>query len=266
MTKTLWALSDIHVSYPENKALISEFVPASDDDWMIIAGDVSENFDEVEEALSLFTSRFAKVIFTPGNHDLWVSDEGAADELRGVARYEKLVEIARRCGAFTPEDEYQVWESDEGPVTVAPVFVQYDYSFRPRDGADEIPLRDELRLPTDPYASMPEWCNARVANTEPRLAEAAATGNQLVLVNHYPTVQAPVDAVRLQGIAPWCGTEQTADWHQRFNARAMVYGHLHIPAHRVIDGTEFFEVSVGRPDEWGTRETRPAPVKILGGA
>ncbi|MBO0841163.1 MAG: metallophosphoesterase, partial [Sciscionella sp.] len=50
--------------------------------------------------------------------------------------------------------------------------------------------------------------------------------------------------------AQWCGTESTADWHTRFNAVAVVYGHLHIPRSTTYAGVRFEEVSMGYPREW----------------
>ena len=50
--------------------------------------------------------------------------------------------------------------------------------------------------------------------------------------------------------AQWCGTERTADWHLRYRAAAVVYGHLHIPRTTWYDGVRFEEVSLGYPREW----------------
>ena len=49
--------------------------------------------------------------------------------------------------------------------------------------------------------------------------------------------------------AQWCGTERTADWHVRYRAVAVVYGHLHIPRTTWYDGVPFREVSLGYPRE-----------------
>ncbi len=57
--------------------------------------------------------------------------------------------------------------------------------------------------------------------------------------------------------AQWCGTEQTADWHRRFRARTVVYGHLHIPRTMVQDGVRFEEVSLGYPYEQDRHPERP---------
>ena len=78
--------------------------------------------------LASLASRFATVIWTPGNHELWTLPADPV-ALRGVARYEALLKVCRRFGVLTPEDDFPVWDGPGGPVTVAPLFTLYDYSF-----------------------------------------------------------------------------------------------------------------------------------------
>jgi hypothetical protein len=64
--------------------------------------------------------------------------------------------------------------------------------------------------------------------------------------------------------AQWCGTVRTADWHRRFRAAAVVYGHLHIPRTTWHDGVRFEEVSLGYPRERRHRRGRGfTPRRIL---
>src|SRR4051812_218505 len=124
----LVAVSDLHVSYPENRKIVEGLKAGSPADWLIVAGDVGDRLAEIEWALGLLAERFARVIWAPGNHELWSRDD---DAVRGVARYEQLIALCRRLGVLTPEDPYAVWEGQGGPVRVAPLFLLYDYSFRP---------------------------------------------------------------------------------------------------------------------------------------
>ena len=73
---------------------------------------------------------------------------------------------------------------------------------------------------------MADWCRARVALTEARLA---AVDGPMVLASHWPLIPAPLAKLRHPAYAPWCGTTLTADWHTRYPVLAAVYGHLHIP-------------------------------------
>ncbi|MGY0064822.1 metallophosphoesterase family protein [Streptomyces sp. LZ34] len=255
----LLAISDLHVAYQENREIVERLRPGSDDDWLIVAGDVGELFADIEWALGLLSERFAKVIWSPGNHELW-SHPKDPEKARGVRRYQALVDMCRAKGIVTPEDPYPLWEGIGGPLTIAPLFLLYDYSFR-LEGLDTkeaalahaheagVVCTDEHFLHPEPYATLDAWCRARVKETEARL-EACDPELRTVLINHWPLTRLPTRVLRYPDFALWCGTELTADWHVRFRAETVVYGHLHIPRTTVEDGVRFQEVSVGYPREW----------------
>jgi 3',5'-cyclic AMP phosphodiesterase CpdA len=260
----LLAVSDLHVTHSENRAIVQRLRPERDADWLIVCGDVSETLADVEWALGLFSERFARVVWAPGHHDLWTPPD-EEPKLRGEQRYKRLVDICRGLGVQTPEDPYPVWEGADGPLTVAPMFLLYDYSF----GRNIAPTReealalahragvvcsDEFLLHPDPYATREAWCHARVGHTEARL-EACEPDIPLVMVNHFPLIDAPTRALYHPEFAQWCGTTRTADWHCRFKTAAVVYGHLHIPRTTWHDGVRFEEVSLGYPREWHRRRS-----------
>lgn len=268
----LLAVSDTHLAYPENRQIVARLRPQSEQDWLLLAGDVGERVADVEWALRTLRPRFQRVVWVPGNHELWTTRDDPV-QLRGDARYRHLVELCRGLGVDTPEDPYPVWDGPGGPVTVAPLFLLYDYTFRPagmstKDEALRYAYRtgvvcaDETMLHPDPYPTRDAWCRARVAMTERRLAERDRD-LPTVLVNHFPLVREPTRVLRHPEFAQWCGTELTADWHLRFGAAAVVYGHLHIPRTTCHDGVRFEEVSLGYPREWRWRGGSPSPVRQI---
>jgi 3',5'-cyclic AMP phosphodiesterase CpdA len=270
MAGRLLAISDLHIGYPENRGYADALAPGDPDDWLIVAGDVGEVFADTGFVLASLANRFAKVIWTPGNHELWTLPSDPVT-VRGLARYQALVTVCGRFGVLTPEDEFPVWDGPGGPVTVAPLFTLYDYSFgtgaEPGRAAAVAAARaaglrpaDEGRLHADPYQSTADWCRDRVSASEARLA---AVDGPAVLVSHWPLTPAPVAALRHPHYAPWCGTTRTATWHTRPGVRAVVYGHLHLPRTTVQDGVRFEEVSVGYPREWQRRGTTPPPPRVI---
>ena len=271
---SLLAISDLHVGFEENRDFVAGLRPEAEDDWLVVAGDVSENASDLEWTLRTLNAHFAKVIWAPGNHELWTTRTDPL-QLRGEARYRHLVEICRSHGVLTPEDPYAVWEGLDGPATVVPLFLLYDYTFRPEGASNKaealaiahaagIVCTDEHLLHPDPYPSREAWCDARIAYSEKRLA-ALPSGTRTILVNHWPMTREPTKVLWYPEFAQWCGTERTADWHLRYNAAAVVYGHLHIPRTMWQDGVRFEEVSVGYPREWRAREAAApsGPRKIL---
>ncbi|WP_163550224.1 metallophosphoesterase family protein [Candidatus Frankia nodulisporulans] len=262
------AVSDVHIGYAENRGLVESIEAVSPEDWLILGSDVGEIAADIIAIWRLMRSRFAKVIWVPGNHELWTAKQDPL-RLRGDARYRYLVAAARDVGVLTPEDPYPVWVGEGGPVVVAPLFVPYDYTFRPagtttRDEALDLArstgvvCTDEWLLHADPYPRIDDWSRARVTYTEQRLA-ALDPAVPPVLVNHWPLVRQPCDVLRYPEFALWCGTTATADWHLRFRAAAAVYGHLHIPRTTWYDDVRFEEVSMGYPRERAAWEAYGRP-------
>jgi predicted phosphodiesterase len=260
----LHAISDLHVGFKENMAALSE-IPDHRDDWLILCGDIADTPDQLEAAFRILDRKFAKLIWVPGNHELWTVPRKTG--LRGVARYQQLVDLCRRHGVLTPEDPYPIWQGEGGPHVLVPLFLLYDYSFRP----DEIPIdeavdwakqarvlcADEILLLPEPYANVGDWCRARCQLSERRLEKTLAdVPYPTVLIAHFPLRQELAVLPRIPRFMVWCGTRTTENWHQRFRADIVVSGHLHIPCTRTIDGVRFEEVSLGYPDQWQIREER----------
>ena len=243
--------------------MVERLRPRSESDWLIVCGDVADAAADVEWALRLLRERFERVIWVPGNHELLTHRDDPL-QARGELRYDHLVERCREIDVLTPEDPYPIWDGEGGPAQVVPLFLLYDYTFGRNGGTTrEEALRraydagvvcvDEFLLHPDPHPSRQAWCHARVGATEKRLT-ASRPDLPMVLINHFPLLAEPTAVLRHPEFAQWCGTVRTADWHQRFQAAVVVYGHLHIPRTTWHDGVRFEEVSLGYPRE---RRHRP---------
>src|SRR5215472_3814940 len=144
----LWAISDLHLGIDVNRRAIERVAP-----------------------------HFAKLIWVPGNHELW-TDPRTPGAPRGARRYAALVELARRHGVTTPEDPYPLWPGNGPKTVIAPLLLLYDYSVRPLEvprasviawAADAgIIATDERRLDPTPFADIANWCAHRLALSERR--------------------------------------------------------------------------------------------------
>jgi 3',5'-cyclic AMP phosphodiesterase CpdA len=254
----LYAISDLHVASSSTRRVIAA-IAEHPDDWLILAGDIGETIPHLEWTLRTLRPRFRQLVWVPGNHDLWTlpSDPNQA---RGEARYLQLVELCHALDVITPEDPYPVWNGGDGAaVVLAPLFLLYDYSFRrPGSTKDEamveavsagVVCTDEFLLHPDPFPSREAWCRSRVERTAARLA-AVPVRYPTVLISHFPLRQDLVFLPRIPQFSLWCGTTLTEDWHQRFHALAVVYGHLHIPRTSWRHEVRFEEVSIGQAPDW----------------
>jgi 3',5'-cyclic AMP phosphodiesterase CpdA len=250
----LYAISDLHVGIPKNRRLIADIEPRPDD-WLLLAGDVGETEAHLRFVFEVLRPRFRELVWVPGNHELWTQPQDPL-QLYGEPRYDYLVQLCREYNVLTPEDPYPLFTGEGGPCFVVPLFILYDYSFRPdyvpRDQAlewamaSDVLCQDERFLYPDPYPTRESWCTARVEKTLARLL-ALPQDVPLVLVNHNPLHPALCVLPNIPRFTIWCGTMLTADWHQRFNVKVVVSGHLHLRTTREFEGTRWEEVSLGYP-------------------
>ena len=254
----LFAISDLHVGFAQNRAAL-QAMQSRPDDWLIVAGDVGESPDQLAWTLDTLLARFQRLIWVPGNHELWTLPD---EDVRGQQKYDALVALCQKRGVLTPEDDYVVWQGEGGPHLIAPLFLLYDYTFRPDyvppeqavawAAAAGIRCADEDLLHATPFSSRAHWCRARCSLSEGRLDRALrGTSLPTVLINHFPLKQALAQLPAIPRFQPWCGTRITEDWHRRFNAKVVISGHLHIRKTSHLDGVRFEEVSLGYPDrQW----------------
>lgn len=255
----LLAVSDVHVRHAQNRRFVEAIAaarPSRVPDWLILGGDIGDSDRDLEHVFESLAPKFGRLIWVPGNHELWtVEDNGS----RGEERYLRLIETCRRYDVLSPEDPYERWPGDGPPVVIAPLFLLYDYSFRPDSvpaeqalawaAEDGLVCTDEYILHPDPHPSRSAWCEHRVRLTEQRLAEIPADVGT-ILVNHFPLRRDHAILPAVPRFSIWCGTRRTEDWHARFRARVVVYGHLHIRTTRHVDGVPFYEVSLGYRRQW----------------
>lgn len=264
----LLAISDLHLGHAKNREAL-DVLSHHPDDWLIVAGDVGEKPAHLVYALDRLTPRFAKVIWAPGNHDLWCPPD-ATDRTRGQARYDELVAICRSYGVVTPEDPYLEFPAPQhaaqhpapstehpAPIFICPLFLLYDYSFHPRGITDPLAWAresgvvcgDEWMLSPEPWPSRRAWCDARIAYTEPRLSALPGDAST-ILISHWPLRYDLARPPRVPRFSIWCGSSRTEQWPTRFRAQAVVNGHLHMRTSILRDEVRHVEVSLGYPRDW----------------
>jgi predicted phosphodiesterase len=100
----LFATSDLHTDYKENLLWLKQLSDADyQDDALIVAGDISDRLEIIRETLSLIRTKFRHVLFTPGNHELWVRSPefDSIEKLRRVLSLCEELDVAtmpRRLG------------------------------------------------------------------------------------------------------------------------------------------------------------------------
>src|SRR5215203_1761144 len=94
----LFATSDLHTDYKENLLLLEQLSDtAYHDDALIVAGDISDRLEVIRETLSLLRSKFRHVLFTPGNHELWVRGE----EFSSLEKLQRVINLCDELDVTT---------------------------------------------------------------------------------------------------------------------------------------------------------------------
>ena len=132
---------------------------------LVLAGDLGESEEHLRFVLDTLGPRFARLVWVPGNHELWTIGDSL---LRGDAKYQQMVALCQSYGVLTPEDPYEIFDDGSQRYLVAPLFTLYDYTFCPPGmtvtealaWALEAGLQcaDEHLLHPDPYPSREAWC------------------------------------------------------------------------------------------------------------
>src|SRR5262249_5857846 len=116
-----FALSDIHVNFAVNRQWVVN-LSSSDytDDILILGGDVSDSLSVLEWCLRSLSQRFARVLYVPGNHELWVLQN--KDHQTSIDKFHQVCRIMERCGASMRPFHRET-------LSIVPLLAWYDYSF-----------------------------------------------------------------------------------------------------------------------------------------
>ncbi len=117
----VFAISDLHIDYGANAKWVQNLsLHDYKDDVLILAGDVTDIGRVLERCLRALTKRFKRVLFVPGNHDLWVLRESR--KKHSLEKFQEVCDIVEASGAC-------MQACRERGISMIPLLAWYDYSF-----------------------------------------------------------------------------------------------------------------------------------------
>lgn len=135
-TTQLYALSDLHWDFPENRKWLDKVPDGSHmNDAIVIAGDVTHKVDQFEDCLRALTRKFGQVIFVAGNHDLWIRPEVGAEFGTSLEKLDWCLAACKRLGVCTEATRV---EGEGGAVWVVPLYSWYNHSFDGLSSAESL--------------------------------------------------------------------------------------------------------------------------------
>lgn len=237
----VFAVSDVHVDYDVNAKWVQELSHADyRDDLLILAGDVTHHLSQLAGCLDALVRRFRKVLFVPGNHDVWVLGEPP-----GKTSLEKFAEV----GATVEQSGASMQPFRYGSSVVMPLFGWYDYSFGE-------PSHDLREIWTDYVACRwprdfgPAEAAAHFAGFNRPLQSEGAT--RVITFSHFVPRLDLVPAFvpqRHRILDPVLGSVRLEQLLRRLSSTLHVYGHSHINRRVEIDGVIYVNNALGYPSE-----------------
>lgn len=238
----VFAVSDIHVDYAQNLTWV-QGLSRSDyrDDVLILAGDVSHRPALLGTALEALAQCFHRVLFVPGNHDLWVLGEPAGTT--SLQKFAQVLRTAEQHGAATAP-------TCIGGVQFVPLLGWYDDSF----GEPEETLR-EMWMDYRACQWPTGWDAADVArhfeSLNPTTVRPPGVGRVISFSHFLPRIDLipPYVPRWHRTLDPVLGSTRIEDQLRALQPDIHVYGHSHINRAVSLDGVRYINNALGYPQE-----------------
>jgi len=249
----LFATSDLHTDYKENFRWLQELSDTDyTDDALIVAGDISDRLEIIRETLVLLRSKFRQLLFTPGNHELWVR----STDINSIEKLQLVLDLCDELGVATkPLRLENLW--------VVPLFSWYEGIFDSEMNSEK---RTARRVWADFHfckwpADAAPLSDYFLRLNEPHLRQYDAP---VVSFSHFiprHDLFPPKEYLRvswLENVSLCVGLD---DQIRQVNARVHVCGHTHTTFDRVVEGIRYVQNAVRYPKERLRMPTMP--IKLI---
>jgi hypothetical protein len=240
----VFATSDLHTDYTENFRWLTQLSDtAYRNDALIVAGDVSDRLEIIRVTLLLLRSKFRHVLFTPGNHELWVRNAAinSIDKLQQVLQLCEEIDIAT-----TPRRFRELW--------IVPLFSWYDGVYDP-----EMKAWADFHLCRWP-AGVQRLPDYFLRLNEPHVK---SYDGQVITFSHFiprADLLPPPEYLRISWLAHVSICKALDAQIRKLNSSVHVCGHTHTTFDRVIDNVRYVQNAVRYPKE---RRTGSIPIKLI---
>lgn len=256
----LWAVSDIHTDLEANWTWTQRLSDtAYRRDALIVAGDVSDNLEMLELTLRTLKSKFGTVFFTPGNHDLWLQEEEAAE---GLDSMEKLRHIMLSCKELGVETKPSRVGPPGATVWVCPLLSFHHQSFDTEPDLRGRAIPPPERVMCDYWACSYKpplsMFDDSVALAMDALNDTAALASRdpakepLVTFSHFlprPELLLEKRFLLAPQLAKAAGSRFLGDRVQRLGPDVHIFGHTHFGWDAVHDGIRYIQAALAYPGE-----------------
>ena len=281
-------MSDLHVEHKDNLRLVEGWSRTRyQNDILLLAGDVTDDMILLARVLRSVKSKFRKVFFVPGNHELWVREQDESTD--SLSKFYNVLMLCDQLGVHYTPHKVEVSGDKQGSVWIVPLFSWY--------ATPEDDLQDSLYVKPSAAENVSLMYNMWMDNKMciwPHLPDNMSKSRYFTSINE-PTVQQAYDAPvisfshflprreligsseedriqvsrerarngccqlkpnnKCQGGAKNFNFARVAGCHslekqiRKIGASVHVYGHQHRNRDRVIEGVRYVSHCLGKPAE-----------------
>lgn len=260
----IFILSDIHVDFEENRKWVQRLSEWDfKNDILILAGDITHDFELLKVWLLKIRRKFTELFFVPGNHDLWIRGESW---LNSLTKFKTIMEfclqndIRVRPNAFTLGKD-RIW--------IIPVFSWYnlqeekDTLYLPKIGEDTT-----NRMWSDNYyVRWPEDKHFDPAAYFLNFSNhwrAEGKADKVITFSHFlprhevmfsgemaydPERMRKHDRVPQFNFSRVAGSLKIDRFIRQLGSSIHIYGHQHINRDKTIEGVRYLAHCLGYPEE-----------------
>lgn len=237
----IFALSDLHIDHPDNRRWLGGLSSTDHvDDALILAGDVSDNLASLAWCFATLAERFRRVMFVPGNHDLWAyRDPGETDSFDRLATVDRL---ASGHGVQTTP-----WITSD--LAIVPLHAWYDDSFGSPGTLLKERWSDYRACRWPPGMDTAAICRRMLAMNDVRRPAA----RQVVTFSHFvPRPDLLLRSERWAFLDPVMGSIELDLQIRAIGSSMHVFGHSHRQVTLERDGVLYLNRALGYPTERGS--------------
>lgn len=237
----VFAVSDIHVDYPENLEWILQLHDSDYlDDILILAGDVSDSLPMLRQVFESLRSKFKEVLFVPGNHELWIQNDEIDCSLK---KFDLVNDLCNEQGIRT--GFYRC-----GDISFVPLLGWYDFSFGKPDRQLRRAWRDfrACRWPAfleNDAAVLDYFLNKNISLLDTTNATVISYSHFLPRIDVMPS-QIPKERRR---VYPVLGSSGLGEQVKKLNPDIHVYGHSHVNQSIELDDIRYVNNAFAYPNE-----------------
>lgn len=267
----IWAVSDVHTDMKDNKAWLAD-VPLEEhaNDVLILAGDISNKWQDIEETLQACRDRFARVFFVPGNHDLWVQRKNAETSIDKLRR---LLELCRKLGVETAPGEVH---SNGQRLLIVPILSwhhpQWDTEPEITEWEGISPVRevasdyvltkwpDGTSIHDGTAAKLLDSMNDEIFDMDELISRRESCNGAISFSHFVPRIELNPEKRYLTApqLAKAVGSTHLAKRVEMLKPDLHVFGHTHFGYDMDVDGIRYVQAPLSYPQERSGRGTTVA--------